>query len=400
MANRLVIYRPPDLPSIVEKKGEGQYATVFLLDENTVLKTYKGESQPSIDFLMESAILRRTADHPNIVSLSSVYLTTETGDFATTMPFYRNTLLDWLKGKRLENEVMSTVYQIFSAISYLHSLDIMHGDIKPENILMDGDIPKICDFGLSALYTSMKTKTTTDFCGIYYRPPEVIVPYERSPSFAIDVWSCGVMLWELVEKRIPFPGEKPNEQIDIIVSILGAPTKTKGKWLTKHLSKKQLKYTQSPKIKENLGLYYDTIMSMLHYDSEKRPSMQEVMASSIFDKVSKEVHVEKMQEEPVSEEATDSPFVTEALKFFTERDISKRAQRMALRLIKAYERDPLSDMDMERLLLHIFTLSEYMTNSNPKDYLEPDIVNYDFCKSSLEAANVYERILKNIDQFI
>lgn len=402
MVNNAVIYRSSKLPSIIEKKGEGAYATISLLNENTVLKTYKGASQPAIDVLMEIAILRRTAGHPNIVEMTGVYLTLETGQFALQMPYYPYNLLQWTKNKNNEEHTISVVYQVFYAISYLHSLNIMHGDVKPENILMDGDTPKLCDFGLSSIYVNMPTLTQTDFCGIYYRPPEVIVLSKKTPSPSIDIWSCAVLLWELYEGDVPFLGENSNDQIKNIVSLLGSPTKTNGKWLIPYLEKRLRNKLEDNRLKDRLGPYYNIIISMLHYDGDKRPSINEVMASSVFDNVRKDGYEDKNKESDIvsSSESMDNELLQELKRTWDLMNISDRTRKMSLHITKAYNKEPLSNMSNDKLVIHLLTLAEYMVNSNPQHNFEPNLVNYEHVNSSIEATNIYERILNNIHQFI
>ena len=83
----------------------------------------------------------------------------------------------------------------------MHDNNLLHRDIKPENILLDSSsVPKLSDFGWSAL---VKNKSRNTFCGTFeYMAPEM---YENEEyTFSVDVWSIGILLYELLHKRSPF----------------------------------------------------------------------------------------------------------------------------------------------------------------------------------------------------
>ena len=91
--------------------------------------------------------------------------------------------------------------QTCSAIQYLHSIDLVHRDLKPENLLIDElNNVKLCDFGWCVKLDENPRNT---FCGTYeYMAPEVVK--EEPYSKAIDVWSIGVLLYELLHGYSPF----------------------------------------------------------------------------------------------------------------------------------------------------------------------------------------------------
>lgn len=100
---------------------------------------------------------------------------------------------------------------MLSAVEYIHGQNIAHRDIKLENILMiDDDLVKICDFGLSNYMKDGELLTT--LCGsLNYCSPEIIKdqPYEGT---SLDVWSLGVCLFYLLAKEYPFEAEL-NSQV-------------------------------------------------------------------------------------------------------------------------------------------------------------------------------------------
>lgn len=89
-------------------------------------------------------------------------------------------------------------YQIFRALAYIHSLSIVHRDIKPQNLLVDplSHQLKLCDFG-SAKKIVKGEKNVAYICSRYYRAPELIFGATEYTS-AVDVWSAGCVIGELL----------------------------------------------------------------------------------------------------------------------------------------------------------------------------------------------------------
>ncbi len=110
-------------------------------------------------------------------------------------------LIQKSKGTLSEQKAFRYFIQTVSAVNFLHENNLIHRDLKPENLLLDEyDNVKLCDFGW-CVELSIGNRIT--FCGTYeYMAPEIIkeVPYNHS----IDVWSLGVLLYELLHGYSPF----------------------------------------------------------------------------------------------------------------------------------------------------------------------------------------------------
>ena len=108
-----------------------------------------------------------------------------------------------------------------AAINYLHENNMVHRDLKPENLLIDdeGNV-KLCDFGWCV---ELNDKDRSTFCGTYeYMAPEII---NESPySSGIDIWSLGVLLYELIHGYSPFRAKKvvnnDREYVEIFKNIV------------------------------------------------------------------------------------------------------------------------------------------------------------------------------------
>ena len=119
------------------------------------------------------------------------------------------------RGKIDENRSLKYVKQIAEGLSYLHENFIMHRDIKSENILLDAeDNIKITDFGHSEKFT--KEQKFYEVAGtIFYLAPEII--NGKGYDCRVDIWSLGVLYFELVTGESPFTGK---EETDILKAII------------------------------------------------------------------------------------------------------------------------------------------------------------------------------------
>lgn len=140
--------------------------------------------------------------HPNIARLYSyhedpeaIYLILEYMD--------NGTLYNLIQKNRgmSEKDAFKYFHQVAGAFHFLHENNLIHRDLKPENCLVDSDHNvKICDFGWTV---ELSQGTRATFCGTYeYMAPEIVkeMPYNES----IDVWSLGVLLYELIHSFSPF----------------------------------------------------------------------------------------------------------------------------------------------------------------------------------------------------
>jgi len=106
-----------------------------------------------------------------------------------------------------EQKARHTFRQLITALDHCHTNNIVHRDLKPENILMDhyGNI-KVADFGFSAKIAD--GEMLSESCGSpNYVAPELLKK-KRSYRFEVDIWSCGVILYALLCKELPF--DEPN----------------------------------------------------------------------------------------------------------------------------------------------------------------------------------------------
>ncbi|CAG8536498.1 7920_t:CDS:2 [Paraglomus occultum] len=119
------------------------------------------------------------------------------------------------------------IYQTLRALKALHSANVLHRDLKPSNLLLNANCDlKVCDFGLarSANSSDEHSGFMTEYVATrWYRAPEIMLTFKEYTK-AIDVWSVGCILAEMLSGKPLFPGRDYHHQLTLILDVLGTPT--------------------------------------------------------------------------------------------------------------------------------------------------------------------------------
>lgn len=214
--------------------GSGSYGYVWKAekvdtDEIIALKLPKEQSGRDRD-LQEGHELLGQPKHPNLISIQWMgRIPPQKELYAIEMEYFNGHTLAFLLDKEKfitsYQRLLSLYQQVLDGVEHLHGLGIAHGDIKPQNILIQGDIVKITDFGSSLTTDDLLVRTRDNGGTILYSPPEHVAlashEYDTTHLFSHDIYSLGVLLYQLltgrlphdtlhqVVKHIPFP--KPRE---------------------------------------------------------------------------------------------------------------------------------------------------------------------------------------------
>ncbi|XP_057756770.1 shaggy-related protein kinase theta-like isoform X1 [Arachis stenosperma] len=180
-------------------------------------------------------------------------------------------------------------YQICRGLNYLHHvINVCHRDIKPQNLLVNPQTHqlKICDFGSAKMLVPGEPNISY-ICSRYYRAPELIFGATEYTT-AIDVWSAGCVLAELMLGQPMFPGESGVDQLVEIIKILGTPTKEEIKCMNPNYN--EFKFPQIkahpwhkvfPKAMPPQAI--DLVSRMLQYSPNLRCTALEACAHPFFD---------------------------------------------------------------------------------------------------------------------
>ncbi|XP_043996346.1 MAP/microtubule affinity-regulating kinase 4 isoform X1 [Gambusia affinis] len=198
--------------------GKGNFAKVklarhILTGREVAIKIIdKTQLNPtSLQKLFREVRIMKGLNHPNIVKLFEVIETEKT--LYLVMEYASGgEVFDYLvsHGRMKEVEARAKFRQIVSAVHYCHTKNIVHRDLKAENLLLDADANiKIADFGFSNEFT-LGNKLDT-FCGSPpYAAPELFQG-KKYDGPEVDVWSLGVILYTLVSGSLPFDGQNLKE---------------------------------------------------------------------------------------------------------------------------------------------------------------------------------------------
>jgi eukaryotic-like serine/threonine-protein kinase len=232
-ARRISHYR------ILEKLGEGGMGEVYLAEDTKLgrkvaLKLLSEEFTTNKDRLNrfeQEACAASGLNHPNILTIHEVGVD-DGRHFIATEFIDGVTLRKKIASAHLEiPEILEISIQIASALEEAHAAGIVHRDIKPENIMIRrNSYVKVLDFGLAKLTENSIDRTPSDGeastrvlvhtdAGVVMGTSHYMSP-EQTRSHRVDsrsdIWSFGVVMYEMVAGRVPFEGETPT---DVIVSI-------------------------------------------------------------------------------------------------------------------------------------------------------------------------------------
>jgi serine/threonine protein kinase len=227
------------------KKDHKTYA-MKIIEKSLIIK------DNLLDMVKREIKIQKSLHHPHVLKLQAYF--EDNSRVYILLDYCENgSLFHYMNGKRklIEDEAFIYFFQTCIGIDYLHKHNIIHRDLKPENLLLDGKGNiKISDFGWSALVANNKARNT--FCGtLDYLPPEMI--YNKPHSYSADLWSIGVLLYELCHGKGAFAGDNLKTKTENIVMGNISP------------------------IDQSLSHdYKDLLYSLLKIDQEKRIEFQAV----------------------------------------------------------------------------------------------------------------------------
>ena len=334
---------------VMQKLGDGAYGTVYLA---TNLMTKQKVAMKKIDKVKDNEIddmeikneidILRKLDHPNIVKIIEFYSASKAyyiiTDYCSCGELYNQ-----IKFQYNEYQLSVLFYQVFSGLYYLHSKNIVHRDLKLENILISEMEPdkktnkkyfwiKIIDFGTAKIFEKNKNEKTV-IGSSYYIAPEVL---QKNYNEKCDTWSAGVILYMLIVGRAPFDGKNDDEIIDNI---------KKGKFNDKH--KKLLNASSEVQdLVKNL-LKVNVKKRFSASDALKHPWFKKFNAKAIYFNIDKEqiiIYLNRLRKYQIN-----SKFQQMVLAFITHNIPDSKETKDSLKIFRMFDTDDDGKLTMNEL---------------------------------------------------
>lgn len=266
---------------VTDEIGRGAFATVYSaivhqpypplnVGDKIAIKsisTSRISSQQERDKLENEINLMKSLNHPNIVKLYGVERT-RTYYFLIMEFCDSGDLIHYLhsRGTGLEEDTIRQFSsQIADGLCYLHNHQIVHRDLKPHNILLSGSpgqpILKIADFGFARFLKPFDLAETVCGSPIYMAPE---IQFGNKYSANVDMWSVGVILYELITTKTPFPHIKSQYELAQELKMRGS---------------RPYSLPASSQVSPELQ---DLVSRLLTIDPEKRMNMQEFLKHPFF----------------------------------------------------------------------------------------------------------------------
>lgn len=240
---RKVVFNISQNLKVTKILGEGAYGIVALATHlptgtEVAIKKITPFERPlfCLRTLREMKLLSKFNNHDNIIKLYDVQKPLNYESFEEVyliQEYMPSDLHNIIATQTLTDQhVQYFTYQILKGLKMIHSAGVIHRDLKPSNLLVNEQCDlKICDFGLARLnsaYYNTPTSThlisqLTEYVATrWYRAPEIMLSASQY-STAIDVWSVGCILAEMLTYKPLFPGKDYIQQLKLILEVVGTP---------------------------------------------------------------------------------------------------------------------------------------------------------------------------------
>lgn len=195
------------------------------------IRPYANDEWDGRHTLREIRLMKLLSNHPNIITLYELSLYQEKMELYMVMELMDCDLHHIIQSKQALTEMHYKCFarQILEGLKAMHAIGVFHRDLKPGNLLVSKDCQlRITDFGLARYMDDETLKGNNDsnpqteyVVTRWYRCPELLLSPNRPYSTAIDIWSVGCIMAELIRRKPLFPGKSHANQVQLIFEVLG-----------------------------------------------------------------------------------------------------------------------------------------------------------------------------------
>ncbi|TKW15738.2 hypothetical protein SEVIR_5G249700v4 [Setaria viridis] len=225
---------------VAEVVGKGSYGVVAAAvdtrtGERVAIKKINDVFEHISDAtrILREIKLLRLLRHPDIVQIKHIMLPPTRREFRDIYVVFELMESDLHQVIKANDDLTAEhhqlfLYQLLRGMKYIHAANVFHRDLKPKNILANGDCKlKICDFGLARVSFNDTPSAIfwTDYVATrWYRAPELCGSFFSKYTPAIDIWSIGCIFAEMLAGKPLFPGKNVVHQLDLMTDLLGTPS--------------------------------------------------------------------------------------------------------------------------------------------------------------------------------
>ncbi|RDX95847.1 putative serine/threonine-protein kinase, partial [Mucuna pruriens] len=219
----------------LDQIGQGAYSSVHKARDLETGKLvalkkvrFSSTDAESVRFMAREIFILRQLDHPNVMKLEGLVTSRMSTSLYLVFEYMEHDLagISTIHGLKLtEPQIKCYMQQLLRGLEHCHSRGVLHRDIKGSNLLIDNDGNlKIADFGLATVYDPDKKKPLTSrVVTLWYRAPELLLGATEYGA-AIDLWSVGCILAEMLAGKPIMPGRTEVEQMHKIFKLCGSPS--------------------------------------------------------------------------------------------------------------------------------------------------------------------------------